>query len=225
MRLQGEKVPVHIVSGCAGFLLLAAVFSLPGCQSSQDQRIEEAKELIHQKQVLDAQYGKPGANTTASPPAVSPASPTDPSKTEQAPSAEALELPLYPGARSISHLGKTGDGIAMELLETSDRIDGVLAFYQEKMKAVAGKIPPSTAEEKRDGGRRIVRISKPRDDGGLLTVEVGEEPGKTTIQLMSVSPGKPSPVPTPAAPGTNGASSLIGPPSTSGATAPVPPPP
>jgi hypothetical protein len=223
MRSQGEKNTVHLVSGFGGFLLLVAMFSLPGCQSSQDQRIEEAKELIHQKQMLDTQYGKPGANRTSPPPVVSPATPTDPSKTEKAPSTEALELPLYPGARSVSHLGNSGDGIAMELLETSDRIDGVLAFYQEKMKAAAGKIPPSTAEEKRDGGRRIVRISKPRDDGGLLTVEVGEEPGKTTIQLMSVSPGKPAPVPTPAAPGTAGSSSVIGPPSTSGATAPVPP--
>ena len=112
----------------------------------------------------------------------------------------------------------------MELLETTDRMETVLAFYQENLKASAAKIAPSTTEEKRDG-RRVVRLSMPRDDGGLQTVEVSEDTGKTTIQLMNVNSTKSAPlVPPSTRGGTMPPSSLLPLPPTDGPSE-LPPPP
>jgi hypothetical protein len=177
------------IAGCAATLTLG----LAGCQSEQEQRIAEAKELLRQKQMLQAASGQ-----TA--PAAAPAQPVAPANSA---GADDLAMPLYPNAKEVKmgpgRSAGLGDGLVLSLLETQDSVDAVIAFYSEKLKTPESQLQPTRTEDRIDG-RRVVRLSVPREDGGLLTVEARDEPGKTTIQLMNMK-GKPGGAVPPRIPG------------------------
>jgi hypothetical protein len=171
------------LAALAGLAVCAAAGAvLSGCQSDQDQRLAEARELLRQKQAAGPLQSAPSTAVPAR--AAQPvAGPIPPAGRDD------LGMPFYPGGKRIT-LG-AGDaaaldsGLAMALIETRDPVDTVISYYRDRIKSPDARLAPTVTEEQRDG-HRVVRLSAPQTDGGLQTVEAREEGGKTTIQLMNL---------------------------------------
>jgi hypothetical protein len=166
--------------------IIPLLFALHGCESEEDKRLASAREMVRRQQAAQAAPANPQPSNTAGSPVLPGNSTASPGST--APAANA-GLPIYPGARKIStgsvdNLG-LDDGLTMEMLETRDPVDAVISFYSQRMIPVDARLRPTRTEDRLDGNR-VVRLSLPRPDGGLQTVEAREEPGKTTIQLLNM---------------------------------------
>ena len=203
------------VVGCAA----ALAFGITGCQSDQQQRIAEARELLRQKQTLQTSSGNLAPTVPAAP------APAVPAPAGKVAGTDDLGMPLYPGAKKVNmgpgDAAGLGDGLSMALLETHDPVDAVISFYDQKLRVPGSKVPPNRTEDRLDG-HRVVRLSAPRDDGGLQTVEARDEAGKTTVQLMNMK-GTPGAVIPPRIPGMP-ASGAAGGSSPRDLTAPLHPP-
>jgi hypothetical protein len=195
MTLPTRSRTIYALTALIG-CFAALTLGLAGCQSEQEQRIAEAKELIRQRQTLQAVSGQTAHVVTPAQP-VPPANNTRP---------DDPGMPVYPNAKEVK-LGSRqseglGDGLAMSMLETGDSVDAVISFYSERLKTPGSHLQPDRTEDRLDG-RRVVRLTVPRDDGGLMTVEARDEPGKTTIQLMNMK-GTPRGAVPPGIPGIPG---------------------
>jgi len=113
--------------------------------------------------------------------------------------ANRLGLPVYPnsklskqpGARDNSVL--TGGGINVVLLETPDKIEPVVAFYLENMaksnadpNMPGSTRPPARADRVQDK-LRVVTLSDIQPGGGMRSVTVHEDVGRTYIELMNIT--------------------------------------
>lgn len=83
--------------------------------------------------------------------------------------------PLYPGATVVSTLDAqgAGGGGQMVTLETSDPMDRVLAYYDEKIASAGGE--STMRAQTADSGTRAVRMAD--GSGGMITVS---SDGQTT---------------------------------------------
>lgn len=188
---------------CLSAALLFAILLLPGCQSEQERKIAEAKDLaIRQAQKPQPTTVVPGKD---GPPVDFPVRSSEPVPASGKPAPAtppklALSLPIFPGAQMSgtegAELGVDDSGIHMALLETRATPDEVIAFYQKQMEYEQEQpgggthtVQPSPKENRLDG-KRVVILTRPQKDGALQTVEVREGEGKTLIQLMEVQGGK-----------------------------------
>jgi len=166
--------------------IIPVLFALHGCGSDEDERLAKARETLRRQQAVQTAPPNAQASRIEASPSLAGGNAVSPAASQAAPGAT---LPEYPGARKVST--GTGldpaldDGLTMEMLETRDSVDTVIAFYTQHMVPANDRLKPSRTEDRLDG-RRVVRLSLPEPDGGLQTVEAREEPGKTSIQLLNM---------------------------------------
>lgn len=193
---------------------ITCCFTLVGCKSdnSSEALRQENAALRREAANRDATYGPTSAPLSDSvahggPLPAAPGAAIKPGSVPvNAPLSEAdmrdamsLGLPVYPGA-TLNHVPGTpdnsvltGGGVNIVLLQCSDKLDAVVAFYTEKMavsnadpKLHGVKRPPSRTDRLQDKSREVM-LTDVQPGGGMRSVKVREDGGKTYIELMNIT--------------------------------------
>ncbi len=136
-------------------------------------------------------------NSGSAAPAKTPGSNVDLTPTDIA-EANRLGLPVYPNAKLSKSPGEpdnsvlTGQGVKIVLLETPDKLEPVVAFYLQKMtdsnsdpKHPGIRHIPARADRVQDKFR-VVTLSDTLPGGGLRSVTIHEDVGRTYIELINM---------------------------------------
>lgn len=102
--------------------------------------------------------------------------------------AVALGMPIYPGATIAlgpdgAPIRTTTDGVVSEVIETTDALDKVAAYYAQQMHGANRK-------DQTTGRLPAILLSEPAEATGLKTAQIRPDGDVTQVELMHILPSK-----------------------------------